>query len=99
MISAPKLKGRPRKRKKIMRPGSPGSESGSSESSVSTSISTSASTSASAKVNKFQISDFRFEIFFFVYEEEVKVSLVFKLLEINWILLSSIHKGKKTKNV
>lgn len=36
---APKLKGRPRKKKKIKRPGSPESESASSESSVSTSVS------------------------------------------------------------
>lgn len=35
---APKLKGRPRKRKKIKRPGSPESESASSESSTSTSV-------------------------------------------------------------
>ena len=35
MLSAPKLKGRPRKRRKVKRPGSPESESASSESSIS----------------------------------------------------------------
>ena len=46
-ITAPKLKGRPRKRKKIKRPGSPESESASSESSAST---TGAVSVASTKV-------------------------------------------------
>ena len=50
---APKLKGRPRKRKKIKRPGSPESESASSESSTSTSLSASnASTKSMASNSK-----------------------------------------------
>ncbi len=51
LILAPKLKGRPRKRAKVTRAGSPGSESGSSESSAATSVSTSISSSAKVRQN------------------------------------------------